>query len=154
MWFDLLYRQQAPRMIQVARRVLGNRETAEDIVQNVFLIALAHEKELQQMEKPNAWLYRVLRNQIGNELQRARYRTTTTLEDTFDLESTDLTPLLLEHCLPKELPDSDQRILISFFEKQLSHEEIAKELGISIFASKTRLFRAKTKYKKLLLNEK
>lgn len=150
MWFDLLYRQHSPKMIRTAQRVLGSYQAAEDVVQNVFLIALAHKNLLQTFEQPAAWLYKALRHQIGNELQKAKRHNDLPIEYAFDLAAIEEDPPLSD-AFSAEMHTQDREILILFFEQQRSHEEIATLLNISVTASKTRLFRAKKHYQKFLL---
>jgi len=44
--------------------------------------------------------------------------------------------------------------MILFYEKQLSYEQIAAQLDISVLNCRTRLFRAKVHYKEILSSEK
>ena len=150
-WFDDLYLEHASKMIQVASRVLGNVETAEDVVQNVFIVLLARQEEVKQLEKPAAWLYKTLRNQIGNELQRAKYRQTLSIDEQLELGITDTYFSSLSDALPPELTEQERDILCLFYEDRLSHKEIAKRLDKSVFASRARLSRAKARCKKIFL---
>lgn len=56
----------------------------------------------------------------------------------------------LENLLPKGLTDKEREILVLLYEKQLSYEEIAQRLGISVLNCRTRAFRAKEHYKELI----
>jgi len=53
----------------VERRV-GDRELAEDILQNAYVRALHHENELVEGESVVAWFYRVLRNAVIDQYRR------------------------------------------------------------------------------------
>ena len=53
-----------PELLRYALKKTGNRETAEDLVQEVFLAAL-ESPQLQQIEKIQAWLFAVLKNKIS-----------------------------------------------------------------------------------------
>ena len=53
----------------VERRV-GDRELAEDILQNAYVRALRHENELMEGESVVAWFYRVLRNAVIDQYRR------------------------------------------------------------------------------------
>lgn len=59
----------------------------------------------------------------------------------------------LDELLPKGLLPKEREILILLFEEQLSYEEIAQRLGISVLNCRTRAFRAKAHYKELLAKE-
>jgi len=52
------------------------------------------------------------------------------------------------------LKPHEREIMILFYEKQLSYEQIAAQLDISVLNCRTRLFRAKVHYKEILSSEK
>lgn len=155
-WFDRLYCENMPQMLQLAYRVLRDREAAEDVVQNTFVTLLLKQDEVQsKYANPVGWLYVTLRNQIGNEMQRAKYRIHQPIEDvegqTVDVDSMDK----LEFALPDGLSEADKELLLLVFEQRRTYEEIAEKYGISVLACRTRVFRAKNRVKKLLsCNEK
>ena len=49
-----LFKQKYPTLIRKAYRLAGSREYAEDLVQETFLLAIAHSKELESHPSPNA----------------------------------------------------------------------------------------------------
>lgn len=148
-WFNQLYIRYSPHMIQEAQKVLLNYESAEDVVQEVFMIAWLKQDILRKLEKPSSWLYKVLKNQIGNELQRSKYRKAIPLDDHPELISPDISHGTLSDILPVGLSEQERNLLILFYEEQLSHEEIARQIGKSVCASRTALTRAKKHCKKL-----
>lgn len=155
-WFDRLYCENMPQMLQLAYRVLRDREAAEDVVQNTFVTLLLKQDEVQsKYANPVGWLYVTLRNQIGNEMQRAKYRIHQPIEDvegqTVDVDSMDK----LEFALPDGLSEADKELLLLVFEQRRTYEEIAEKYGISVLACRTRVFRAKNRVKNLFsCNEK
>ena len=52
----------------------------------------------------------------------------------------------------QKLPDGYRTVLNLYVMEDFSHEEISKQLGISLSTSKTQLMRAKIMMKKLLEN--
>lgn len=52
------------------QRRVGNRETAEDILQAAYLRALDKQDQLQDDERVTAWFYRLLRNAIIDHWRR------------------------------------------------------------------------------------
>jgi len=153
-WFDNLYMQNSLKMIQTARRLLGSSESAEDVVQNVFIILLAKKDQVMVHPCPQAWLFVTLRNQIGNELQRQRHRNTDSLDDGYEIGREDNYEFPFCDCLPPGLTNSEKEILSMQFEDGYSYEEIAHKTGKSVLACRTKLHRAKNHCRELLKDEK
>jgi len=59
---------------------------------------------------------------------------------------------MLEDAL-KKLNENDREILLLFYQQDLSYDEIANILNISLENVKVRIFRAKEKLRKLLYKE-
>src|SRR5579884_2211278 len=78
---------------QFIRRRVFDEDTAEDILQDVFLKIHQHMDALKDVRKLEGWIYQITRNAI-NDVYRSR-RHETTLEAAEALE------------LPEELPDDD-----------------------------------------------
>ena len=151
-WFIKLYREHSARLFKQAYYVLRDRHLAEDLVEEVFLILLYKQEDLLTHPNIGGWLSQTLKYLILDETQSARHRLETPLtEDTLAF-TVDTYHEALEDSLPKGLSPKDREILILLFEKQLSYEEIAQHLGISILNCRTRAFRAKAHYKELMRN--
>lgn len=67
-----LYRRHARVIANVAARLLGSRADAEDIVQETFVIALEHLRELRDPSSLRAWLTRVAVSRAQRRLRRRR----------------------------------------------------------------------------------
>jgi RNA polymerase sigma factor (sigma-70 family) len=59
-----LYAQEAAGLLRHAAGVAGNRETAQDAVQEAFLRFFIARTAGQDIRSPRAWLFRVLRNEV------------------------------------------------------------------------------------------
>lgn len=149
-WFDTLYLENYDRMLTVAAKLLGSREVAEDVVQSTFLTLLDKQKQVRKHPNPTAWLYVTLRNTIGNEMQREKYRRSLPLDSVPEPFVNDEYRLPFSDHLPDGLSEKEIEILSLVYERELSYEDISAELGISVLACRTRLFRAKNKCKNLL----
>lgn len=152
-WFDKIYQKYSPGMRNVAKAALGSKETAEDIVQDVFILLLAKQGEVRKYQYPRGWLYKTLRNLIGNHLQKEQCRKSVPLDERVELPVSDTYQFSLADSLPKGLTSIEQEILILFFDVGLSYEEIAERLHCSVFTCRTRLHRAKIRYRELYLQE-
>ena len=67
---QILYEALHDKMLKVAYRMIGNIETAEDLVQSTFLLALFHQQDLLNHPLPEGWLMKALQNLALNERRR------------------------------------------------------------------------------------
>ena len=148
-WFDSLYRNNAPRLINIAYHILGDREVAEEVVQDTFLILLMKRGDVEQYERPEAFLMSVLRKRIGNELQRASRRLEEPMEEKHEavLAFSDHKNRL-EDILPDWLTRQERQILIWRVEYGLSFQEIARQLSCSEHACHAKMYRLRVKFRK------
>lgn len=152
-WFNQLYREHSARLFKQAYYVLHDSHLAEDLVEETFLIFLYKQSDL--VEHPNiaGWLSLTLKNLVFDELKSSRHRLEIPLNPDYGATCVDTYPQPLEEVLPKELLPKEREILLLLFEEQLSYEEIAQRLGISVLNCRTRAFRAKRHYKGLIEKE-
>ena len=64
----LLYERHASRMYSITSRLLGNREEAEEILQEALVKSLEHVGDIR--ESAIGWFYRVLRNAVIDHARR------------------------------------------------------------------------------------
>jgi len=64
-----LYATEAAGMLRYALSVAGNNETAQDGVQEAFLRFFVVRTAGQEIRNPTAWLFRVLRNHVLDQLK-------------------------------------------------------------------------------------
>ena len=86
-WFEQLYRDSHARVYNLAARVVGDRDDAADITQEVFLRAYTHPPDEHGMRKPERWLYRVTVNACYDHLRRRANRATSPLEHAGEVAS-------------------------------------------------------------------
>ena len=152
-WFDALYRDNFPRMMKQAAYLLRNQEIAEELANEAFLILLYKRSSLETHPNIRGWLSQTLKNLILDELKSARCRLELPLNEDIVVPKEDAYEYALSESLPKGLTTKERDILILFYEKQLSYEQIASHLHISVLNCRTRLFRAKSRCKELLSRE-
>ena len=135
--FDELVRLYMRQAFQVAYRVVGHREDAEDLVQEVFLAAHQYLDSFDVTRPFGPWLLRIVTNR-GANLRRSRTRRATA--DEVDAVSTAPSALeetereemrsILTHALAA-LPDRQRMIVTLFDVDGMTSTEIGDLLGIA-----------------------
>lgn len=72
--FAQLLSRHSRRVFQQIYLMVGNREEAEDLTQDVFLRVFRHRKSYQPKAKFTTWLYHIVRNIARNALRDRRRR--------------------------------------------------------------------------------
>ena len=136
--FRQLFEQEESALLRFAILLVGRREIAEEMVQEVFLKLHVNWPEVEQ---PRAWLYRSLRNRILNHLRDEKLviRDPTilnsveqqvgdsSLETVSRLEAINLVRGLLE-----SLPEEDGELLRMKYFEGLRYREISERTGLSV----------------------
>ncbi len=148
-----------------AARMLGSNSDVEDIAQQVFIRVWRSARRYVPRAKFTTWLLKITRNLVFNELRRAKRRAQIPLQSDPGAEEiqlkdeTNLAPdaSLLENELRQaieeaimQLPESQRMALVLRRYEQLSYEEIAEVLDLSVPAVKSVLFRARTELRSRL----
>lgn len=142
------------------RRFIGRNvrdpDTVEDILQDVYLKIHTRIGTLEDEEKIRAWVYRIARNAITDHY-RAKIPVAQLVES--PAESSDPAEEELERQLAGTVqgmleglpPDHRQAIQLTEYEG-LTQQELADRLGLSFSGAKSRVQRARTRLKTLLLD--
>lgn len=153
-WFTELYRLNAPKMVRYAYAQLRRMEVAEELVEDAFVLLLRKQEQVAEHPNPSGWLWKTLQHLILTEVRAARNRVEVPLEQDFDLAAPQQEEEALTEVLPPGLTPREREILLLYYEEELSHEEIARRLGISELNSRTRLFRARGRCRELMERER
>jgi RNA polymerase sigma factor (sigma-70 family) len=146
-----LYERHSSRIFGFCLSRLGSREEAEDAVQTTFLNVQRGLGRGVVPEYELAWLFKIAQNVCHNRHQSSRRRGR--VEATHDLDalqdviaSPDRSPAVslgeLTHALGA-IPTRQRKALLLREFQGCSYEEISAELGISVAAVETLLFRAR-----------
>jgi RNA polymerase sigma-70 factor (ECF subfamily) len=148
-----------------AARMLGSNSDVEDIAQQVFIRVWKSARRYVPRAKFTTWLLKITRNLVFNELRRAKRRAQVPLQSDPGAEEIPLKDetnpapdaSLLENELQRaieeaimQLPESQRMALVLRRYEQLSYEEIAEVLDLSVPAVKSVLFRARTELRSRL----
>ena len=165
--FDGLVQLYTPQVYNVALRITGSPEEAEDCVQEAFLRAFSALRGFRGEAAFSTWLYRVAVN-AANDAARQRSRQPLSASDLADRGSDDAPPDLdrvglhddtptnhPEHALLQEqrrrvvlraihsLPEKHRTVVILYDIQGLSYDQIARIIGARVGTVKSRLNRAR-----------
>ena len=164
-----IYKQQSPKLLGICRRYINDLATAEDIVQDSFMVAIEKENSLKNSELLNGWLSRIVINNALNHLKNEKkinYANTenyeiideTTVTNTSEL---DKKSAVLAHDFSQDdllkaidsLSENHKSVFNLYIIDKFSHLEISKLLNISVGTSKSSLSRARKNVQEFLINK-
>jgi RNA polymerase sigma-70 factor, ECF subfamily len=165
--FETLVGRYERKILRLAQNITQNREDAEDVMQEAFLKAYEHLSGFQGNSRFYTWLVRIAVNQALMKLRKRRPNVVSideevnTGEDLIPREIEDWGPspedrykqTELSDILSEVITDLDPSFRIVFQLRdieELSTEETAEALGLSIPAVKSRLLRARLKLRQKL----
>ena len=149
-----LYDQYSKAMYNLAYRILGSREDAEDMLQEAFVECFRNLASFRFDSTFGAWLKKIVINKCINQIKKKK------IDLTF-CETLPVTPYEDEEEINYDtrkiftgietLPDGYRIILTLYLLEGYDHSEISQILGISESTSKSQYSRAKEKLKSILL---
>lgn len=164
-----LYDAYGQMIFSVALRMLQNRQDAEDVTQDVFFEAYKSLKHFRAESKFSTWLYRIAVNRSLNHQRKRKLERLLSLdfggteddtesegfpdraEETPDavIEKKETGQIVQEAI--NSLPNQQRIALLLHRYEELSYEEIAEIMGVTVASVESRLHRAKQTLAKKLL---
>ena len=139
----------------VALRMLGNVQDAEDVTQTVFGNAFAALDSYDPKYRFFSWIYRMTFNESLNSLKRRK--NVVSLDGSFDVPAEDApsdgaaeAEVRVGKALLELKPDDRAVVVLKHF-VAFSYEEISDVLGIPVKTVKSRLFTARERLRQSLL---
>jgi RNA polymerase sigma-70 factor, ECF subfamily len=163
--FEELIERHQSLVAGTVARMLGSNSDVEDIAQQVFIRVWKSARRYVPRAKFTTWLLKITRNLVFNEMRRARRHAHVPLQSEPGTEEIPLKDetnpapdaSLLEGELKRaieeailQLPESQRMALVLRRYEQLSYEQIAEVLDLSVPAVKSVLFRARTELRSRL----
>jgi RNA polymerase sigma-70 factor (ECF subfamily) len=154
--YALLVEEYKSPIYNLAYRMTGNFEDAEDLTQEAFIRAYQYLWRYDPRKKFFTWLYTIALNLIKNHYKKKKYNKS--FEEVGALSLTDKNPSPetkmieaqeISSCLLR-LEDELGALLIMKYQQELSFEEIAEITGKSLSAVKMSIYRGLAKLKELL----
>ena len=153
--FDAFYTASFQRLVGQVHAMIGNRDEAQECVQEAFARAWSHRKQLERAHAPEAWV-----RTTAYRLAVSRWRRTVRARRAPDRA--------LQHAGPataptddrvtvvaalRELPEAQRRALVLHHLCDLSVEAVAAEVGAPVGTVKARLSRGRAALLALLGEE-
>ena len=145
-----------PRLRRYARALVGERNSADDLVQDTLERAWAKLHLYRRGTDLRAWLFTVMHNVHVNRIRATRV--TDPLEDDMpELAQPQRGPdALLVRDLDRaiaRLPADQRAVLLLVTLEEMSYEEVARTLGIPIGTVMSRLSRAREKLRAMMAGQ-
>lgn len=156
-----LYRRHAPRVLGLARRMVGSGEDAEDAAQDVFLAVFRKLESFRGESSLSTWLYRLAMNVCLDRL-RSRGTRERKVTDAFDTNDAShvaspapggrLSPgaaIDLERAIAA-LPGAARAAFLLHDVEGFDHREVGAMLGIAEGTSKSQVHKARLRIRAFL----
>ena len=163
--FDQLFSRYSGRLLNFLHRIIGDRDRAEDLVQEAFIRVHRHLPRFDQSKQFSTWIYTIASNLAKNELRNrsrspllhAQLTGTATEEGRPAIQVEDLTTRPDEVYRQRYLSDSISRCMTRLSERHRqvfvmrelegrSYEEIAELTETNLGTVKSRLNRARQSF--------
>lgn len=151
----LLWSRYAPHIDAVVLRLVGDEDLAADIAQEVWMQIFRALGTFRGDAQFSTWAHRIAVNRTLNALRKVRRRSKLEVEITEDsaVVEADGDRIFVAASIERaadRLPAGARTVFLLHDVEGYTHEDIARELGITAGASKSQLFKARAKLRRLL----
>jgi RNA polymerase sigma-70 factor (ECF subfamily) len=153
--FEEIYAENYTRMFRVAQKMIGDKENASDIVQEVFINYFNKLNNGKIVLHLNTWLYRATLNKCIDHLRKQkRFQNLESLKDSIIeeelIEKQETTAAI--NCAISKLKHQE-KVMVVLYSEGLSYKEIAEATGIKFNSIGKTLSRSLEKLEKELKNQ-
>ncbi len=151
-----LVAEQHAAVYAYAYRLCGCEPDAEDLTQQVFLVAQQKLGQLRDPSSARAWLFTILRNLFMRWLQDRKRVAVAGAEMSLDdipakvPDEDDIDRERLQQAI-NDLPETFRLVVVMFYFEEASYREIAEALNLPLGTVMSRLARAKSHLRSKLL---
>jgi len=150
-----LWRQHSPHIDAVVRRLCGDAELAADIAQEVWIQIFRALPGYRGEAQFGTWAHRIAVNRTLNALRKVRRIEKWEVEIADDSAATEMDSerAFLAETIDEamqQLSPGARTVFVLHDVEGFTHEEIASRLGITSGGSKSQLFKARAKLRRLL----
>lgn len=147
--FETLYRKYYEKTFSIARGILMDADEAADATQEIFTQVYKHLARFDKRSKFSTWLFRIAVNRSIQHSRSVKYKKNwVELNERVPEVQPEESPIepRVQASLARLNPQ-DRAILTLFYWEELSLNDIADSLGIAMNAAKTRLYRARERFR-------
>lgn len=146
-----IFRRYAPLMVSHAYRLLGDRDEANDVVQDVFMALWQRHGSLGLLASLSSYLYTSIRNRVFSKMSHekvvGRYADSIMehMGKAFTLSDDQFMARELQKLIDEEiaaLPEKMREVFLLYRREELSYSEISERLGISDKTAKQQVYNA------------
>ncbi len=154
-----LWTQYGPVVDAVVRRMVADPDQAADAAQDVWIQIFRALPSYRAEAQFSTWVHRIAVNRTLNALRRSRRLDRIETEITEDSASVEpegdraLLAASIDEAVA-QLPTGARTVFLLHDVEGYTHEEIAAELGITAGGSKSQLFKARVRLRKLLAHHR
>ena len=156
-----LYQLYSKAMYNICLRITGDREEAEDVLQEAFVSVFKNINSYRKEATVGAWIKRIVINGAINQIKKRRIETFSIEEEPIPDRQAPLAEEWDEKMLKVEkikgamaaLPSGYRMVFSLYLLEGYDHKEIAEILEITESTSKSQFNRAKNKIRELLEQE-
>jgi RNA polymerase sigma-70 factor, ECF subfamily len=150
--FEHLYGKYYEKVFALARGVLLDSDEAADAVQEIFTLVYRHLGRFDRRSRFSTWLFRVAVNRSIQEARKSRHKyksveLTEAAAKQAPEEAEAVDPRI--HTALAKMAPQDRALLVLFYWDELSLNEIGASIGCGVNAAKTRLYRARERFRSL-----
>ena len=157
-----LYLEHGASLRNLIARMVGPGVDADDVLQELFVIALNQSERFGDAGPPRPWLFGVAFKLIASARRRARLRRFLGIDAVPEPAHADTPGVLFEHreaseriyALLDRLPEKKRTVLILYEVEGWTGEEIAERVGCPLKTVWTRLFHARRDLEALIVRER
>lgn len=157
-YFAYIVNHYEQKVFATVIRIVNNRATAEDIVQDIFIKVFYSIHKFRKTGSFNAWLYRIVVNNCFDYLRKHKDQEPPIDSDVSDSRNPEKILLLHERNeqleqLLQQLDETEYMVLLLKYVNGLSYDEISEVLQISLNDVRNKLHRSKRKLRSISMKE-
>jgi RNA polymerase sigma-70 factor (ECF subfamily) len=154
--FDRLVTEHGPSLFRLAYRLVGDRQEAEDILQDTFRSAWKSRDTFLSGGSERAWLVSILRRRVADYWRRGKPPVALASDSQIDALSAPTDPLRNEltdevQQALAQLPEELRETLLLVVVGELTHQEAADALNVPLGTVLSRVSRARKRLREYLL---
>lgn len=149
--FEDLYAKYYAKVLSLSKGVLISEEEAADVTQEVFTLVYRNLHRFNRQSKFSTWLFRITINRSIQESRKRRFKhkhvelSEAAESAAPELVSEDSDPRV--QSAMEKLTPQDRAILTLFYWQEQNLQEISESMEINLNAAKTRLYRARERFR-------